>query len=419
MRITRTGIVITTVILAAILAATMWRFMATERAHPDASVSTAKADRTVVYWYDPMHPEHHFDAPGKSPFMDMQLVPRYDDATPDETRVQISSQMVQNLGMRTAPVVRGSLPQGVDVSGRIEADQRSVQKILVRAEGWVEVLHVRAEGDPVQRGEVLAEVYSPALETAQREFVLALESGEPALVAAARGRLEALGFAKQDIAELERTKHANRRVSVRAPLHGYVMALLTREGAAVAPDAPLFELVGHDPLWVIVELPESLAAAIAVGDAAKVRTASFPGRTFDGAIDYLYPELDSSTRTRRARIVLDNHDDALHPGMFVDVALSEAAAGDHLLVPSEAVIRTGKRDVVIVAEAGGAYRPAQVVVGLERDGQTVILSGLDEGDRVVTSGQFLIDSEASLRGAFNRMQEDGGAPSPPAGGAAP
>jgi len=370
------------------------------------------AERKTLYWYDPMHPDQHFDAPGKSPFMDMELIPKYEGGGGAEVAsVRVQPQMVQNLGMRTAQVVRGSLAVRIDASGRIEADERSVRKVPVRAAGWVEVLNVRAEGDPVQAGQVLAEVYSPELDTAQREFLLALGAGEPVLVAAARDKLTAFGFDDTDIAALERNRRANRRVSIRAPIHGYVMALSTREGAAVTPDAPLFELVGHDPLWVMVDLPESQSAAVAAADGVEIHAAAYPGRTFVGTVDYLYPELDMTTRTRRARIVLDNHDDALHPGMFVDVTLAAQSRGDVLLVPTEAVIRTGQRTVVIVAGEGGAYRPVHVVVGAERDGKTVVVSGLEDGDRVVTSGQFLIDSEASLRGAFNRMQEadDGGA----------
>lgn len=397
-----------------------WWIIGHERSRPPETVITGGAAGTgkVLFWYDPMRPDQHFDAPGKSPFMDMQLVPKYaDDQTQSNTRVQVSSQMAQNLGMRTAPVVRGSLATRIDAGGRIEADERSLRKVAVRAAGWVEVLNARAEGDPVQRGQVLAEVYSPALDAAQREFLLALDSGESMLVDAARDKLLSLGFASEDIVQLERTRHAKRRIAIRAPMHGYVMTLSTREGAATTPDVPLFELVGHDPLWVIVNLPESQSALVAVGSAVEVHAAAHPGRAFKGSVDYLYPELDVNTRTRRVRIVLDNPDDALHPGMFVDVSLSSQAQGDVLLVPSEAVIRTGHRDVVIVAVAEGGYRPAHVVVGAERDGQTVIITGLNDGDRVVTSGQFLIDSEASLRGAYNRMQD--GTESKADAGAAP
>jgi Cu(I)/Ag(I) efflux system membrane fusion protein len=388
-----------------LLVAIGWWF-AGGKPSPHPGADAARSDREVLYWYDPMHPDQHFDAPGKSPFMDMQLVPKYaSERAGGDTTVHVSDQMAQNLGMRTEPVVRGDLADRIEASGRIEADERSLRKVAVRAAGWLEVLNVRAEGDPVKQGQTLAEVYSPALDAAQHEFLLALESGQPSLLDASRDKLRALGFEAADIARLERDRRATRRIAVRAPIHGYVMKLSTREGAAVTPDAPLFELVGHDPLWVLVNLPESQSASIALDSAVQVRAEAYPGQTFNGSIDYLYPELDMGTRTRRARVVLENPNDTLHPGMFVDVSLSARSQNGVLLVPSEAVIRTGQRDVVIVAAERGEYRPAEVVVGSERDGRTVIVSGLDEGDIVVTSGQFLIDSEASLRGAYNRMQE--------------
>ena len=401
----RTPIRIVAVTLALLVLGAIGWWITDDR-HTAESAGPAPSEREVLYWYDPMRPDQHFDAPGKSPFMDMQLVPKYaEERTRGEATVHVSEQMAQNLGMRTARVVRGELVDRIEASGRIEADERSLRKVAVRAAGWVEVLNVRAEGDPVKQGQTLAEVYSPSLDAAQREFLLALESGQSMLLGAARDKLRALGFEGEDISRLERDRRTIRRVAVRSPMHGYVMRLSTREGAPIVPDVPLFELVGHDPLWVLVNLPESQSALVAIGSNVQVRAEAFPGQTFEGTIDYLYPELDMGTRTRRARIVLDNPADALHPGMFVDVSLSARLQGSVLLVPSEAVIRTGHRDVVIVATQHGAYRPAHVVVGAERNGTTVIASGLDEGDLVVTSGQFLIDSEASLRGAYNRMQE--------------
>ena len=247
------------------------------------SPGQSAADRKVLFWYDPMRPDQHFDAPGKSPFMDMQLVPKYADEQPrDDARVRISPQMAQNLGMRTATVVRGDLNNRIEASGRIEADERSLRKVSVRAAGWVEVLNVRAEGDPVSQGELLAEVYSPALDAAQQEFLLALESGQSTLIDAARDKLRALGFADTDVARLERDRRATRRIGVRAPMHGYVMTLSTREGAAITPDVPLFELVGHDPLWILVNLPESQSALIAIGSTVEVRAAAYPGRDIQG-----------------------------------------------------------------------------------------------------------------------------------------
>ncbi len=378
----------------------VWRFVALE---PGGHVMS---ERQVLYWYDPMRPDQHFEAPGKSPFMDMQLVPKYAGAeVEDTTVVRIGSHMVQNLGMRTRLVERGSFAQRIDVGGMIEADERSRTVVAVRTSGWVEVLHVRAQGDPVRQGQVLAELYSPQIEAAQREYVLAINAGESELIDAARDKLVALGLADHVIARLTRSRHVDRRMSIRSPMHGYVMTLSTREGAAVTPEVPLFELVAHDPLWVIVNLPEALSTSVVEAANAEVHAAAHPGQTFKGTIDYLYPELDMTTRTRRARVVLDNRDDVLHPGMYVDVTLASHLLQDVLLVPVEAVIRTGRRVVVIVAEDAGSFRPVHVVTGAERDGQIAVLAGLNEGDRVVTSGQFLIDSEASLRGAYNRMQD--------------
>jgi membrane fusion protein, copper/silver efflux system len=368
--------------------------------------TAADAERTPLYWYDPMHPDKHFDAPGRSPFMDMALVPKYGEPT-DAARVRVAPGMVQRLGIRTAPVTVGSLAQRVEATGRIEVDERTLRQITVRAAGWVEVLRVRADGDPVKRGQVLAEVFSPALDTAQREFLLALGTGQAPLIDAARAQLRTLGIDDVQVAELERTRTASRRTNVYSPIDGYVMRLMAREGAAVEPDGTLFELASHDPVWIIASIPEAQADWIAVGDAVEAHVAAHSMRGFEGRVDYLYPALDSTTRTRRARIVLPNHDDALHPGMYAQVSLAGRGVRDVLLVPADAVIRTGTRAVVIVAESSGRYRPAPVRLGSEYDGNIAVIDGLVAGEQVVVSGQFLIDSEASLQGAFRRLNQDG------------
>jgi membrane fusion protein, copper/silver efflux system len=359
------------------------------------------AERKVLYWYDPMKPEVHFDAPGKSPFMDMELVPKYADETQQagDTVVRVSPQMVQNLGIRTAELARGTFWQRVDAPGQIVADERSLRQISLRAEGFVEVLHLRAEGEPVRRGQLLAEVYSPALDSAQQELRLAEQSKQPELIAGARAQLRALGL---DPDSAVRAWHRTHLVS---PMDGYVMRLQVREGQAVVPDQPLFELVSHDPLWVMAEIPEDQALWVGNDRPVEVRLPAQPGRVYEGRVDYLYPQLDPATRTRRARIVLPNPQEHLHPCMFAQVTLYGGPQREVLLVPSEAVIRTGRRSVVIVDEGEGRYRPVTVRTGPERDGQTVLLDGLREGQRVVVSGQFLIDSEASLLGAYRRLDE--------------
>jgi Cu(I)/Ag(I) efflux system membrane fusion protein len=299
-------------------------------------------------------------------------------------------------------VTVGSLERAVHAAGRVEADETSIRRVTARANGWVEALLVRTEEQHVKKGELLAQVYSPAFDTAQREFLLALDSGDAAIVAAARAQLAALAVDPAQIAALERDRRPARRIDVYSPMNGYVMRLMTREGDAVARDAVLFELASHDPIWIVADVPEADAAWIDAGVSAVATTVAHPGRTFESRVDYVYPSLDAATRTRRARLVLANPDDALHPGMYVDVALRAGETAQALLVPSEAIIRTGKRTVVIVAEDDGAYRPVQVEVGDERDGLTVVRDGLSAAEKVVVSGQFLIDSEANLRGIETR-----------------
>ncbi len=367
------------------------------------SAPQAQSEPEILYWYDPMRPDQHFDAPGRSPFMDMDLVPKYASEVAGDTEVLIDPAMVQNLGMRTAKVTRGTFFRRVDTTGRIEADERKRVEVFARAPGWVEVLHVGAEGDPVRKGQVLAEIYSPMIATAQGELLLALQAERPELVRAARTRLLSLGVDARAIERIESTGTAPRRTSVFAPIDGYVMQLGVRAGAAVMTEARLFELSDHSVVWILAEVPERESSWIGPGRAVEARVSAHPGRVFSGVVDYVYPDLDVATRTRRVRMVVPNEDDHLHPGMYADVTLFGGGQREQLLVPTEAVIRTGERTLVIVAKGDGRFKPASIRIGGERGSRTVVLDGLDEGDEVVTSGQFLIDSEASLLGVYRRM----------------
>ncbi len=371
--------------------------------------AVAAGERDVLYWYDPMRPDVHFEAPGKSPFMDMELVPKYAGER-GGTVVEIDPRMAQNLGVRTAPVTRGAFWRRVDATARLQEDEYSIQAITVRASGWIERLHVRAEGDRVAKGQLVAEVYAPAIDTAQRELKLALELDDPGLIEAARARLVALGVDRAQIAALEGPGEAPRKVRIYAPRQGYVSALAVREGAAVQPDSTIMKIVSHDQIWAIAEVPEAQSSWLRIGRPIEVKVPALPGRSFEGTIDYLYPDLEQTTRTRRVRAVLDNPEELLHPGMYAQMTLYGGARRGVLLAPAEAVIRTGRRNVVIVAEGAGRFRPVEVEIGPEDDEHIVILAGLDEGQPVVTSGQFLIDSEASLLGAYARLDSD-----PPAG----
>jgi membrane fusion protein, copper/silver efflux system len=380
---------------------------------PDPSAratATAQTDEKPLYWYDPMHPNQHFDKPGKSPFMDMQLVPRLsseEGSTAAAGFIAIDPRVVQNLGVRLAPVERASLPRLVDSVGLVVVDEHRIQAVQVRASGWVEQLAVRAAGDPVRRGQLLAGIYSPDLLAAQEELLIAANSGDAGLRDAARKRLSLLGMSDTQIAQVEKTKKAARRVDYFAPFDGYVMDLGTRQGAAAAMDTTLFQLAELGTVWINADIPEAQAAWLKVGDQADAEVLALPGEHFRARIDYIYPELTSATRTLKVRLVVENPHQHLRPGMFAGVHLVGKPKEDALVVPSEAIIKTGTRSVVIVAADASHFHPALVQVGSEYAGKSEIISGLAAGQQVVASGQFLIDSEANLRGAFDNLTGTG------------
>lgn len=381
----------------------------------DGAPEAAPSEPKILYYYDPMRPDVHFDAPGKSPFMDMNLVPKYAGAEPQGggVVVEVDPRMAQNLGIRTAPVMRSTLAHGVDAVGAVEVDERLIYAVESRAEGWVEQLHVRAVGEPVRKGQALAGVYSPELYSAQEELALAARSGDAGLVAASRQRLTLLGLSEGQIAQVVESGKAQRRAQIASPRGGVVTELNVREGEKVMPGTPLMRIADLSRVWITVEIPEAVAAAVRQGRGAEARLTGLPGEVFEGRVDYVYPDLDPATRTVRARIVFANRAGLLKPGMYATVAIVGAAGRQSsLTIPSEAVIRTGKRTVVIVAEAEGRFRPVEVSLGPENEGQIVILEGLEEGQSVVTSGQFLLDSEASLQGAYQRLE--GETPAAPA-----
>jgi Cu(I)/Ag(I) efflux system membrane fusion protein len=370
--------------------------------------NSASAEKKPLYWFDPMKPQQHFDKPGKSPFMDMQLVPKYpDDATGSAGApagsIAIDPRVVQNLGIRLGAVERGSFARAVDTVGVVAVDEHRIEAIEVRQPGWVEELYVRAVGDSVRRGQRLAGVYAPDLLATQQELLIARNSGDPQLIEAARHRLALFGLSATQIAHIDKTGQAERRVDYFAPFDGYVMDLGARQGAAVAPGTVLFQLAALDSIWINAEVPETQAAWIKTGDPATAEVPALPGEHFTGQIDYLYPELMPTTRTLKVRVVVKNLKQRLRPGMFAAVHLRGAALDQVLTVPTEAVIKTGTRSVVIVADDGTHFRPALVRVGAEHAGRSEILEGLSAGQNVVASGQFLIDSEASLRGAFENL----------------
>lgn len=363
--------------------------------------------KTVLFWYDPMAPTQKFDKPGKSPFMDMMLEPKYAEAESQGNGVAISSQTLQNLGVRLARVEMYSFGDKLAAVGRIEPDERRFYSVQPRIPGFVEKLMVRAVGDPVKKGQKIAEIYAPELLAAQQEY-LALLAYEGAAVTeglaqAARARLKLLGMTEGEIVAITRSRRPTERFGVYAPASGILAELGVREGGQLMAGASLVQIVDLSTVWLIAEVPERDVMRLKIGTPAKVELQSLPGEFFTGKVNYLYPTLDDASRTVRVRVELANRGGMLRTGMYANVML-EGVAREAISVPGESVIATGLRKIVISKQEKG-FLPVEVQTGQERDGRTEILTGLDVGETVVASGQFLIDSEASLSGVLARLAQ--------------
>jgi Cu(I)/Ag(I) efflux system membrane fusion protein len=374
---------------------------------PRSAVQMKQAD--VLYWYDPMFPQQHFDKPGKSPFMDMQLVPRRagQSAQVGTARsVQIGPGVQQNLGVRFSRVERITLASQIDASGLLSLNDRDVAVVQARAAGFVERVWPIAPGDKVKAGDPLMEILTPEWAAAQHEFLAITKSGDADLAEAARDRMRLLGIGEAQIHELETTDVVRPRFIVRAPISGIVQTLDARAGMTVMSGQTLLRINGLSVVWLEVAVPDSLAASVHAGDEVEVRLVDAPATPLVGHVGAILPVLNETTRTLRVRVELANPQGTLRAGQSAQVTLKSASKVSALAVATEAVIRTGKRALVMLAEPGG-FRPQEVSLGQEVGDRTVISSGLTEGQQVVASGQFLLDSEASLRGIDLPAMEKG------------
>jgi Cu(I)/Ag(I) efflux system membrane fusion protein len=377
---------------------------------PVTPAAPVPGERKVLYWHDPMVPGHRFDKPGKSPFMDMDLVPVYADAGTDAGGIAISPRLTQSLGIRTADVREATLDTGFVAVGAVGVDERAIVAVQSRAPGYVERLHVRAQYDAVAAGSPLADLYVPEWLAGEEELLALKRSARPGaagLVDAARQRLRLLGVPDAEITRVERDGTPSARVTLAAPVGGIVWEIGARDGMAVMVGTTLFRIAGIGTVWVTADVPEAQAALVRVGAPVEARAAGYPERSFKGTVNAFLPEVSAATRTVRARIVLANPGGALKPGMYTTVAFGGAAPKPSVVVPTEAVIRSGKRDVVIVDAGEGRFEPVAVEVGRESGDLVEIRSGLSVGERIVVSGQFLVDSEANLKGALTRLAAAG------------
>ena len=396
--------------VAGVAGGTWWAHRSMDRSTPDAG--KAAPGKKILYWHDPMVPGQRFDKPGKSPFMDMQLVPVYADEAGAEAGVKVSPQLAQNMGVRTVVAEKGRLARTIDVVGTVAFDERAVAVVQSRTPAFIEQLLVRAPLDPVRKGQPLARLFVPDWAGAQQEY-LALKAsrleGAADLARAARNRLLLLGMTEDQVQAVDREGKPVTRITLASPIDGVVGELTAREGMTTMAGAMLFRINGLATVWVNIDVPEAQAAAVRPGATLDVSVPAYPGETFKGRVAAVLPEVNATTRTLKARVELANPGGKLKPGMFANVKIDPAGEKkEAVLVPSEAVIVTGERSVVIVDRGEGRFEPVNVKIGAEEGGRTEILEGLAGGERVVASGQFLIDSEASLRGVERRMS--GGAP---------
>ena len=372
---------------------------------PAAAPSVASASvKKILYYYDPMVPLEHYDNADALSSMGMKTVPKYADSgdTAGSTPgVTIDPAIAQNFGMRVATVTRGELSQGVTVPGVVDFNQRDVSVVQARSGGFVQRVYARAPGDVIAAGAPIADILVPEWGGAQSEYLAVRRTGDGPLIRAARQRLALLGMSPGMIAGVERSGRGQNSVTVTTPTGGVIRTLGVRSGMTVSAGQTLAEVSGLGTVWLNASVPDAQAAQVRVGAIARVTFAAFPGEPVSGKITAILPEAEGASRTLSVRIELPNRSGRLRPGMFAQVALG-GEARSVLLVPSEAVIRTGTRNLVMLAGKQGHYSPAEVRIGADANGQTEIIAGLSEGEKIVASGQFLIDSEASLSGVAAR-----------------
>lgn len=359
--------------------------------------------RQVLYWYDPMKPDAHFDQPGRSPFMDMDLVPRYaDEEGTSQAGIAIDPSLLQNTGIRYAEVTKGQLVQAVEVSASVVFNAREFAVIQARTSGIIERAYPLADGDVVQQGDPLVDVRVPQWLAAQNEFLVL--RNDPSLAQAARSKLLQLGMSKEQIQQLIKHGKALEVITITSPRAGMISDLNVREGAMLAENQTIAQVNGLASVWVEALVPETQSAQVYLGSPVQVLLAAFPNEPLEAQVSSIVPQLDAATRTLRVRIEIPNSLGRLRPGMYARLLFKHIpSVSEQLLVPSDAVIATGKNTIVIVADENNRFIPAEVRIGREAGNYTEILSGLKEGERVVVSGQFMIDSEASLRSAITRM----------------
>lgn len=371
--------------------------------------SIVSDEKKPIYWVAPMDANYKRDKPGKSP-MGMDLVPVYDDGGkgPDEGpgTISISPDVVNNLGVRTTIASYKSLHTEINTVGYVTYNEDKLIHIHPRVQGWIEKLYVKAIGDPIKKNQPLYDIYSPELVNAQEELLLALERSNSRLITAAENRLSALQLPKSAIVTLKKTRKVQQRITFYSPQNGVVENLNIREGFFVKPGSTLLSVVDLSEVWVEAEVFERQAGQVKKDTAVTMTLDYLPGKTWQGKVDYIYPTLDAKTRTVKVRLRFNNEEGDFKPNMFAQIAIHTTGDEQALLIPKEALIRTGNQNRVVLALGKGSFKSVEVAVGRYDSESVEILEGLSAGERVVSSAQFLLDSESSKSSDFKRMNHE-------------
>ncbi|MGY6038844.1 efflux RND transporter periplasmic adaptor subunit [Aeromonas sp. AE23HZ002T15] len=360
-------------------------------------------EKTPLYWVNPMDPRDRRDGPAKDN-MGMDFIPVYEEQKNGSPgTVTISPEIQQNLGVRLAKVERLPVHQQIETVGYVGYDEERLEAINARMAGWIRTLAIKNEGQKVAKGSFIYDLYAPDLVNAQHEYLLALNTANPLLLRAAEGKLKSLQVPADQIAALKRSRQVQETIRIYAPSSGYVSELKVREGQYVEPAAALFNISPLQQVWVSAEVFERQASQLNVGDPVTMTLDYAPGRQWQGKVDYLYPTLDAVTRTLKVRLRFDNPDEFLKPNMFAKISIRSGSGAPQTLVPSEAVIRTGSQDRLVLALEDGGFKSVAVTLGPQFGDKVAIQSGVESGDRIVSSAQFLLDSESSITSDFQRM----------------
>ena len=387
-----------------------------EMAMNNGSKQAAQKDKKVLYWRAPMNPNEVYDHPGKSK-MGMDLVPVYEDEASGDGIVTISGAVQQNMNVKTAKVEEKNLSSQVITNGILQTDEQKEYIVNTKVSGWVEKLYVNYTGQKVKKGQKLIDIYSPELVTAQQELITALSYGSSVMNSSDKSiagsgkdliensvrKLELLDVPDSEIKRIENTKEIKKYVTLYAPFDGTVIHKDVIEGQKINAGTPLLKIANLDNLWLLADIYEYELPKIQLGSPADIMFTFLPGKTFKSKISFIYPTLDDKTRTVKVRFDMPNYNGQLKPSMFANIVINGKKLGDYPVIPEQAVLRTGQKDIVILALGDGKFKPVQVKLGDYSDGYYQVLDGINAGNTIVTSAQFLIDSESNLRAALSQF----------------